>query len=276
MKRNFRTAAFAASTLLIAGAANAAGVMCTAAGPQTPRDIASVMGKNTPDMAFAPASTELNLCNIHTHTHAEHKGPGFSVFMGDEEHGGYACNEAADLTEAELADDHSGGHGVKPGETIEVHWVHTSCDTEGAAPGPSLAPCIACENPQVRVETQVFLVVNDHDALDFSDFMYDGNMVDGRPQPKALPTSTGEPVQFWGSTTGPSYDNGAQCSPYTVTWSVRPQCAKVDVATVNAWFATDEETGARHDGTINVFKENHSHGVRQLVVDPALLSQIGG
>jgi hypothetical protein len=64
-----------------------------------------------------------------------------------------------------------------------------------------------------------------------------------------------------------------------VTWSVRPQCAKIHVASVNAWFAVhggEDGDGMRPDGTVNVFKEAHSHGVRQLVVNPDLLSQIGG
>ena len=48
-----------------------------------------------------------------------------------------------------------------------------------------------------------------------------------------------------------------------VTWSVRPQCAKVDVSSLYKW---------AKDG--NVFKEEHSHGVRQLVTAPELLSPI--
>ncbi len=50
----------------------------------------------------------MNLCNIHAHSNAEHKGPGFSVFVGDDASGGYACNKTADLTEAELIDPYSG------------------------------------------------------------------------------------------------------------------------------------------------------------------------
>lgn len=119
----------------------------------------------------------MNLCNIHTRTNAEHKGPGFTIHAGDGEHGGYKCNETASLTKAELTDSakgHGAFHGVKPGDTIEVHWVHTSCDI---APGEGLGSCLsdACANPQMRVETQVFLVVNDRKALDFNDFAYGGN-----------------------------------------------------------------------------------------------------
>ncbi len=63
-------------------------------------------------------------------------------------------------------------HGVKPGDTIEVHWVHTSCNI---TPGEGLGSCLsdACANPQLRVEAQVFLVVNDPEALSFLDFDYD-------------------------------------------------------------------------------------------------------
>lgn len=59
-----------------AGEATAAGI-CTGFGPQTPRDITSIAGKNKRLFTLAPSATELNLCNIHTHTNAEHKGPGF-------------------------------------------------------------------------------------------------------------------------------------------------------------------------------------------------------
>ena len=271
------------SVLALASTAQAQ-VPCLIAGPQTPRDVASKIGSNTITWPLAPASTQMNLCDIHTHTNAEHKGPGFSVFVNDSDHGGYACNETADLTAAELAADPSGGTNVKSGETIEVHWVHTSCPVDLAAsppvgPAPGLGSCLCSNangsNPVLRVETQVFLVVNDPAALDFSQFAYDGNISDGYHQPKSLPTGTGVPLQFLGSTTGPSFNDTNQCSPFKATWSVRPKCAKVHVSSVNAWFAAkDDPNGTRADGSINVFKEDHSHGVRQLVANSALLSKI--
>ena len=54
--------------------------------------------------------------------------------------------------------------GSVEGDTIEVHWVHTTCDVD---PGKGLGSCLsdACANPQLRVEAQVFLVVNDENAL---------------------------------------------------------------------------------------------------------------
>lgn len=237
--------------------------LCLDAGPQTPRDISSVVGSNSVEFPMAPAASELNLCNIHTHTNAEHKGPGFSVFVNDTDWGGYACNDASELTEAELAAPESSEFGyVKPGDTIEVHWVHTSCDIE---PGEGLGSCLAddCESPLLRVEAQTFLVVNDAEALDFTSFGYNAGGEGDLHQAKAIPTGTGDPVVFRGSTTGPSYTQST-CSPLHVTWSVRPQCAKVDINSLNKW---------AKDG--NVFNEKKSHGVRQLVTAPELLSPIG-
>lgn len=250
--------------LLAGGSAMAAG-LCQGFGPQTPRDIASTGGSNGQVFPTAPPASQMNLCNIHTHTNAEHKGPGFSVFAGGGEHGGYRCNGSDSLTAAELKDSgngHGAFHGIVPGDTIEVHWVHSSC---AVTPGKGLGSCLSesCANPTLRVEAQVFLVVNDPNALDFADFAYAGNIVNGRHQARSLPTGTGEPVVFAGSTTGPKYTQQV-CSPLQVTWSVRPQCAKVDINSLYKWAA---------DG--NVFQEDHSHGVRQLVTAPELLAPIG-
>ncbi len=238
--------------------------LCTGFGPQTPRDISSVTGTNKRIFTLATAASQMNLCNIHTHTNAEHKGPGFSVYAGGGKHGGYKCNETDSLTDIERKDP-TNGHGafknIVPGDTIEVHWVYSSCDV---APGKGLGSCLsdACANPELRVETQVFLVVNDPKALDFNDFAYDGNMANGLHQVKSLPTGTGDPVVFAGSTTGTSYTQSV-CSPLQVTWSVRPSCAKVDVGSLYKWAKKG-----------NVFHEDHSHGVRQLVTAPELLSPI--
>ena len=239
--------------------------LCTDMGPQTPRDISNMSGKNLMEFAMAPASTEMNLCNIHTHTNAEHKGPGFSVFVNASDSGGYACNDASSLTDLELFDPYQGKgayKGVKPGDTIEVHWVHSSCDV---SPGEGLGSCLTdtCTDPLLRVEAQVFLVVNDpENALDFTKMAYGGNMEGGKHQAKMIPSDTGEPVVFRGSTTGPSYDQST-CSPLNVTWSVRPNCARVDISSLHRW----AEAG-------NVFNETESHGVRQLVTAPELLDPI--
>ena len=235
--------------------------LCVHMGPQTPRDIASVAGLNTEAFPLAPRASEMNLCNIHTHTNAEHKGPGFSVFVSSADDGGFACNETSDLSDAELAPAPGAYKGVEPGDTIEVHWVHTSCD---ATPGEGLGACVpeACGDPLLRVEAQAFLVVNDPNALDFAAMAYGGNVVDGRHQAKSIPSDTGDAVLFRGSTTGPSYDQ-SNCSPARVTWNVRPACAKLDISSLHRW--ADEG---------NVFNETKSHGVRQLVTAPELLAPI--
>lgn len=261
MKLRIWKAAMAGLVVTLAGGTANAAALCQGYGPQTPRDISSKSGGNQRTFSVAPAATELNLCDIHFHTNAEHKGPGYSVFAGKGKHGGYQCNETPNLSAAELeAPEHSACHGVKPGDTIEVHWVHTSCET---TPGNGLGTCLsdACANPQLRVEAQTFLVVNDPKAVNFADFTYDGNIVNGLHQAKALPGGTGDPVVFLGSTTGPKYTE-AKCSPLQVTWSVRPNCAKIHIGSLNEWCKG------------NVFKEDHAHGVRQLVTAPELLSEI--
>lgn len=236
--------------------------LCQGYGPQTPRDISSLKGTNERIWTLAPNSEVMSLCNIHTHTNAEHKGPGFSVFAGVGKFGGFRCNETGDLTAEELADPTGGSgamEGVKPGDTIEVHWVYSSCDV---APGAGLGACLSekCANPELRVEAQAFLLVNDPSAADFSDFAYAGAPTDGLHQPKSLPVG-GDPVVFAGSTTGPSF-SAAKCSPLQVTWSVRPACKKLNIASLHKWA----------EG--NVFEEDHAHGVRQLVTAPELLSPI--
>jgi hypothetical protein len=241
------------------------GKVCEGFGPQTPRDIDSKVGENKRLFSLAPGYKDMNLCNIHFHVNAEHKAKDFSIYAGEGEHGhggGYQCNDTKNLTKKELApvDVKEGCEGVKPGDTIEVHWVHSSCDV---TPGKGLGSCLSdtCANPDLRVETQVFLVVNDPEAMDFNAMTYDGNIVNGLHQAKSLPGNTGIPVEFPGSTTGPKYTQET-CSPLQVTWSVRPQCAKIDIRSLHAWCKD------------NVFEEDHAHGVRQLVTDPKLLSEI--
>lgn len=247
----------------------ASGQACEGFGPQTPRDIDSLQGQNKQNFSKAPKSTEMNLCNIHFHKNAEHKAKAFAIYAGEGDgHGyesGYQCGISKELSKAELASTKEsickGEHGeLKPGDTIEVHWVHSTCDVK---PGAGLGSCLSasCGNPDLRVETQVFTLVNDPKALNFNDLGYGGNMVNGLHQPKALPSNTGTPVEFLGSTTGPKYSEQT-CSPLQVTWSVRPQCAKLDINSVGAWCKSNE------------FKEDHAHGVRKLVTNPKLLSTI--
>lgn len=237
---------------------------CEGFGPQTPRDIDSLQGENKRSFALAPDYQEMNLCNIHFHQNAEHKAKDFSIYAGEGEKGvggGYQCADSKSLSKAELKTPKGDiCNGLKPGDTIEVHWVHSSCDIN---PGKGLGSCLSanCANPDLRVETQVFTLVNDRSALNFNDYSYAGNVENGYHQAKSLDFDTGKPVEFTGSTTGPKY-TGQACSPLQVSWSVRPHCAKLDINSVGKWCES------------NVFEENSAHGVRKLVVNPKLLSEI--
>lgn len=237
------------------GAAQAESV-CKQYGPQAPRDVSSLVGNNPARFPIAGPVREMNLCNLHFHLNAEHKGPGFAVSAGSGKHGGFKCNETATLTPAELTPP-AGSicNGAKPGDTVEFHWVYSTCDVK---PGKGLASCSSpsCANPSLRVETQVFVLVNDATAVDFASYDVEAGAV----RPKALPRGTGKPVVYRGSTTGPDYSE-TRCSPLQVTWSVRPRCAKLDINSLGKWCSG------------NVFQEDHGHGVRPLVTQTELLDK---
>lgn len=114
----------------------------------------------------APFAVSMNLCNIHTHTDAEHECPDFSLFGRDGERGGYKCNETPLLSADELEypePGHGAFHGVKPGESLKVSSVYSTCEV---FPGQGLVSCVRsnCDNPQLRVEAQNFLLVDARSA----------------------------------------------------------------------------------------------------------------
>ncbi|MEM7069563.1 MAG: delta-class carbonic anhydrase [Pseudomonadota bacterium] len=234
-------------------------------GPQSPRDIDAVEGSNDRVFEAAPGYNQMNLCNIHFHKNAEHKGIGFSKYVGNGDGDGNGTGYAysGTLSEKELSPitNQNGdikNNGLRPGDTIEVHYVHT---TAQVTPGPTLKSCLsnAIKNPQLRVETQVYVLVNDMTARDFA-VLNHVKQIGGLFQAPNIPKDTGQPVQYAGSTTGPSYNEAG--SPFQVTWSVRPVVAKVNIHTVNAWLND------------NIFEEDHAHGVRNLIKNPDLLSRI--
>lgn len=237
---------------------------CTGYGPQSPRDIDQPKGENPQLFSFAPSAKKMNLCNIHFHNNAEHKARDFSIYAGEGKQGhggGYQCKMSQTLSKAELTKPAKQiCKGLRPGDTIEVHWVYSSCQIK---PGAGLASCLSkkCANPELRVETQVFTLVNDTSALNFTDFAYAGNKLNGRHQAKSLPKGTGSAVSFIGSTTGAKYSEST-CSPLQVTWAVRPKCAKLNINSIGEWCSN------------NIFSEDHAHAVRKLITNPALLSNI--
>ena len=234
-------------------------------GPQSPRDIDSSAGKNTRSFNAAPSYKKMNLCNIHFHKNAEHKGGEFSEYAGNGDGHGYLSGYkyTGKLSKSELKPvKHvvcpSKHGGLQAGDTIEVHYVHSSAQIK---PGPTLGACLSdsIKNPQLRVETQVYVLVNDKNALDFGKLTKHGKK-NGYYQALNIPANMGKPVQYSGSTTGPGYNEKG--SPFQVSWSVRPKVARVNIETVGNWCKG------------NIFNEDHAHGVRNLVVNSDLLSQI--
>lgn len=232
-------------------------------GPQSPRDIDSIEGSNKRVFGFAPERSSMNLCNIHFHKNAEHKGGEYTKYAGNGDgkgkNTGYVAN--TELSEAQLEPTKlnicgATDHPLKAGDTIEVHWVYTSAQIK---PGPTLGSCLAesTMNPGLRVEGQVFTLANDSSALDFNKLAMVANE-NGYSQAPNIPSNTGTPIEYLGSTTGPSYNEKA--SPLQVSWSMRPKVAILDINSVGEWCKE------------NIFNEDHAHGVRNLVINPKLLS----
>ena len=234
-------------------------------GPQSPRDIDSGAGSNKRAFNAAPADAAMNLCNIHFHKNAEHKGGEFTQYAGNGDGHGYQSGYkySGHLSAAENKPVKNkicpSKHGsLSTGDTIEVHYVHSTAQIK---PGPTLGSCLSdsIKNPQLRVETQVYVLVNDNNALDFGKLTKHSKKKNLH-QALNIPNNTGTPIQYTGSTTGPGYNEKG--SPFQVSWSVRPKVAKVNIKTVGEWCKG------------NVFNEDHAHGVRNLVTNPALLSKI--
>lgn len=244
----------------------AAAFAAEAFGPQAPRDIESTAGSNPITFDEAPPYTQMNVCNIHFHEGAEHRGGEFTTFAGNGDGEGHGTGFLYDgeLTDAELEPYEGGLVGetedgsLEPGDTIEIHYVHS---TDPIEPGPTLGACLASDTstPQLRVEAQVFVLVNDPSAASLVE-LTELEPIDGYIQAPNIPSDTGTPVQYAGSTTGPSFNEVG--SPFMVSWSVRPNVVKVDIGSVQEWFED------------NPFDEEYAHAVRNLVTNEDLLSEI--
>lgn len=235
-------------------------------GPQTGRDIESLNGTNPITFDFAPPAAQMNLCNIHFHEGTEHRGGQFTTYNGNGDGEGHGTGYSFDgeLTAEELSPygipvGRTDTGEIEPGDTIEVHFVHS---TDNIIPGPSLGSCLDADPdiPDLRVETQVYVIVNDRNAANFEDIAFVDRNSSGYWQAPNRPTDVGDPVEFLGSTTGPIYNEDG--SPFQVTWNVAPEVLRVDIASIDAWF---------HD---NRFDEEYAHSSRNLVINEELLSQI--
>ncbi len=223
---------------------------CIGAGPQSPRNIDIADGNNSVIFEIAPSIKDMNLCNIHFHRNAEHKSAAYSTYVKDGSHSGWACKAPSAERLAKHDVEYKGCKGIAEGDTIEIHWVHTTCDikAEGVKPlGDGLKACLTtmCPNPQLKVVAQVFILQKNGD-LKFS----------------ASPVSPNDPaVLYTGSTTGTSWNNN-HCSPLQVTWDVKKTCSTLDIDDFSKWCSN------------NKYNDNHAHGVRELVTSKALLSKI--
>ena len=286
-------------------------------GPQTPRNVDDKAGSND-KMAPTEASGSIdtmNLCNIHYHLNSEHKSAKFSTQAVKTEglnHGvGFQCAHTSPPTKmatdaAKFIQGSNHGyldgakitgdeikHQVQVGDTIEVHWVFTDCN---AVPGQGLGSCLAskgatkdCANSKLRVESQVFSVVDDEadplrtiDFKDLSDIAHHGGGDERLQTGTAMKAMWGSKLDatsvatFSGSTTGPKYAatslkpgsanvfaGGVKgSSPVHVTWNVRKDCKPVSFSSLKKW--------SEH----NVFNEHGPHGVRPLVTEAKELSKI--
>jgi hypothetical protein len=234
-------------------------------GPQSPRDINQDYGLNERHFSMGPNRSQLNLCNIHFHKNAEHSGGEFTTYAGNGNgkgsNTGYVYNGKLSSPQLKPVGNKvcaAKGDTLQSGDTIEVHYVYSSAQVH---PGPTLEACLAKStmNPSLRVESQVMVLANDSNALDFKDLAM-VEQVNGYFQAPNIPNNMGVPVEYLGSTTGPSYNEKA--SPLQVSWSVRNKVAVVNINSVGMW--CDD----------NVFNEYHAHGVRNLVINPKLLSLI--
>ena len=232
-------------------------------GPQSPRDIDNPEGNNHVDFPVAPPYTDMYLCDIHFHKSAEHKGGEFTTYAGNGNGEGFGTGYkySGTLSQEELKkySVESEENPLYSGDTIEVHYVYSS--SPKATLGHGLGTCLDPDSdvqPLLRVESQVYVLVNDDNALDFTDVNRVTQDSAGRYQAANIPT--GPAVQYQGSTTGPGYNE--IYSPYKVTWNVRKQVKKVNIKTIEKWFEHNE------------FAETHAHGVRNLVINPDLLSPI--
>jgi hypothetical protein len=234
-------------------------------GPQSPRDIDQTYGSNERHFSMGPNRSQKNLCNIHFHKNAEHSGGQFTTYAGNGDgkgsNTGYVYNGKLSGSQLKPVTGKicaAKGDTLQAGDTLEVHYVFSSAQVQ---PGPTLGACLADAtlNPGLRVEGQVMVLANDSNALDFKDLAI-VEKINGYYQAPNLPNDMGVPIAYLGSTTGPSFNEKA--SPLQVSWSVRPNVAVVDIYSVGKW--CDD----------NVFKEDHAHGVRNLVINHKLLSPI--
>lgn len=241
---------------------------CTVAGPQSPKDLTTDRISDGNRFSAAPVMhrkqmNDMELVNVHFHLGAEHKsdaynsnavsdsGTTFTAGGHDVRAGWWATGTAADFhsTRASATPVGSPCEDLYVGDTIEVHWVHSSAgkqaagsdDPEGthltdglgnAANGRNLL------NPMLHVEGTVYSIVSD----DTAETVFDP----GKNEPEKNKTlldyhmpKAGENdyVRYVGSSTGQSFTGNFAakdqlCSPYVINWGVDLRLHKVKNTTM--------------------------------------------
>lgn len=242
-------------------------------GAQSPRNILILSG-SAPAVALPATTTPYNLCNLHFHKGAEHMSPfmptgnlplGFSIAAPG---GGYQCDRTSYLSPAQLAEPARPAgkkkcENVKAGDTIEVHWVFSSCDV---TPGRNLGACTKeGQTCALRVESQVFTLVNDANAKKFGTYSPEAK---SKAPIASVTLPDGERVVYRGSTTNPAYNTSDKCSPVNVMWGVRKQCELLDVSSLHDWCEENEKESSPFSG------QKEGHDPRGLVTRLELLAPI--
>ncbi len=244
-------------------------------GPQSPRDINRKGGENKTAFSVAKSWGDMQLCNAHFHKNAEHRGAGFMKVAATS---GHHCSADVPLpyrTPVAHAPNGVCGNSVKPGDTIEMHFVFTSCND--AKPGPTLGACStkACSNPSLRVEARVFVLVNNRaragSAVVENVSKFGSLFGSNKALPPVVVPAARRAVQYQGSTTNTGFDNRSTCSPDHVTWHVDQACHLLDIHSLEQW-CNGNNPFREKDG--NELKPIEGHGARALVTNPKLLSAI--
>jgi len=221
-------------------------------GPIGPADVSDDAVGTRPPL-FRPQSTvgRLQSTQPHMHKWAEHKSKGQYDIPGPAEATkGFECDKSG-LTPAQLApfayqfcqpqpditncsfaaipgaapevtrgDVPCALSRVNPGDTIEIHWPHTSGSTSPLGPFDDVV-----SNALLVVQAQVFLVVNDPKyEMDVQLFLTHWN--------EALAAE--DSVAYVGSPTG-DHDNRNMCYSNQNTWLVDRKCHMLHVGSLDRW-----------------------------------------
>jgi len=223
-----------------APAASPAPLACSAAQPQSPRDVtASSPGSLTPRVPVGDvAPTNYKHVNTHYHLGAEHKSTGEYDKQHDTSHArrllsaeteyGFYCDNVASVQALSTAQktDYTWEYceNTHVDKTYEMHWVYSS-GGEGDLSAGLGGAFDTQNNPSVTVRAQVYHIVNDNSGV------YDRNdLLDGWDATAAATDS----VTYSGSTTGRSYNNADSCSPYQITWQVDRKCHLISAKSFDA------------------------------------------